>query len=57
MNNNLYLWTIYNPKGERIELGVAYSTEHAKERAEGQVRAWGEGYTYKVWEAQEVKVR
>jgi hypothetical protein len=57
MNNNLYLWTIYNPKGERIELGVAYSTEHAKERAEGQVRAWGEGYSYKVWEAQEVKVR
>ncbi len=54
MDNELYLWTIYDSEGRRIGLGVESSTEYAEHR--GKEDATILSGTYKVWIAREIAV-
>ena len=53
-NETMYLSTIYTPGGLRVSFELGTELERVKERAPLTAKAFGEGYTFKLWVCKEI---
>ena len=55
-NEVMYMSTIYTPNGLRVGIELGQELELVKERAPLTAKAYGEGYTFKLWVCKEIPV-
>lgn len=55
-SETMYLSTIYTPNGLRVGFELGPELERIKERAPLTAKAYGEGYTFKLWVCKEIAV-
>ena len=53
-NETAYLSTFYTPTGRRVGFELGSELELIKERAPATAKAYGDGYTFKLWVCKEI---